>query len=1072
MVACGDREATGAVLETLNAVAQWVAKLRIPGWLAALLDVAGPAAAGIIGAAVFLLVLLAALALIGIGFNVVLGGLHRVPGVRRVSSWLAVPNLLVLRASRYAPAPVIYVALLLFAVGLAAMIVQMQHPELNQPGLARDPERSWANALYRGLTLLAFGADWTLPAATPPDGAVLGPQLGWQLQTIRFALPILAIAGLFVTLIKGAGNWLQRQIMPRRGHTVLCGLGEAGTAYIQHLSRLGALLRHGPIVVVERDAANPSVALCRSLGVPVIVDDALSESGRALRRARVRRADRVIGLLREDAANVQFVLRVQQVVSRQEPALAGAIGRGLAHARRWLAGCLGSLVEQPLPRVIAQVNEPQLAHRLENYEKIAQYSRADVRFYNIHAIQAQQLILRYPPERFADLFGQRTPRIAIYGFGRLGQQVFSEAIRLCQYLPGEPPRFTILDRDAGRVRRVLEQEFPEIARDSEVGRQVAVVRSIIEVTVNPPALTEAMLRELFANQAVVTQHVICFGDEATAVSLGLALRDQLLERRGANAPIFVRTKRARGMAALLDSNSGQREIPDGLYPFATLETALEPRALDNGWLEDVAQVLHHYGYMRVDAATGTARPADQPWERLDDLHRRGTRHAVLHTDAKLRAHGLKRFPIPHRSPEWRRDNTGTLFAGCTATEHVAASTDEPQPALEHRRYVAARLADGWQQADTRTDALRRHTVFVPYDDLPGRMQKNDRRMTAVLPAAVTGDRALAVAKAGGDPLENAAPTVRRSLVRAFDKLAQDAQAIQPERRIGVIGPIGLCTAGHLTLGGIQGAQAVGDPIQQIDAWLAAKDPFDSAVSRHAALATRGVTLVTPLMHALERAAASRLYDRLIRRETVVENPELFWARRVEIEALLPLPYDFLRERAATVLLGVQESGDAPAAQKKPIEDAAVQAQETLWDLLGQPHVRYTEMPLLAASGLKLAVPPETHRMKPDGTREVIGRHPNGCPDHEAAHRWYQQWRLTLAYLFHRCDEIIVIPAPDGVPDGLDELAGWRDDPSTIPNPVGWASTGLFPAPGARPGEPAAPGTPRPVVSSRPRDNVP
>ena len=277
---------------------------------------------------------------------------------------------------------------------------------------------------------------------------------------------------------------------------------------------------------------------------------------------------------------------------------------------------------------------------------------------------------------------------------------------------------------------------------------------------------------------------------------------------------------------------------------------------------------------------------------------------------------------------------------------------------------------------------------------------------------------------------------RRSLKRAFARLAGHRHRVRPDRRIGVIGPIGLCTAGTRGLSVLGGDQALGYPLQQINAWLAEADPFVPDLNRRSALDTRGVTLVTPLMHTLERAVASRLYDRLIGHETIVENPEIFWARRVEIEALLPLPYDFVREHAATVLLGVPQPGDVPAAQKKPIEDAAQQAEEALWDLLGQPHVRYTEMPLLAASGLKLAVPPQTHRTKPDGPREVIERHPNGCPDHEAADRWYRQWLLSLAYLYRRCDEILLIRAPAGVPDGLDEVAGWQDDPSTIPDPVG------------------------------------
>lgn len=995
---------------------------------------------------------LALLAFLGLAINLPLAQLDRVPRIRRriykrlsFGNLASMGNLLLLRVTRRVPALGIYLGLLLFVVVLAAVLVQAQHPGLNQPGADPDPARAWWNAIYRGLTLLAFGADWTLPAATPPDGAVTGPPLSPELQAIRFGLPILAIGGLFVTLIKGAGHWLQLQIMPRYGHTVLCGLGEAGTAYVQHLTRLRDLMRHGPIVVVERDGANPNVALCRGLGIPVVIDDVLDESGRALRRARVRRAERVIGLLREDAANVQFVMRVQQVLAGPSDGLYARLHRRIV---RWIGWTP--------PRVIAQVNDPQLAHRLENYEKVTQVSRADVRFYNIHAIQAQQLILRYPPDQFADLFAESAPHIAIYGFGRLGQQVFAEAVRLCQYMPGDPPRFTILDRDAGRVRRVLEQEFPEIARDSECARQVAVVRDIVEVEVDPPALGEATLRELFADRGVVTQHVICFGDEAVAVSLALALRDQLLERRGANAPIFVRTKRARGMAALLDSNSGRREIPDGLYPFATLETALEPRALDNGWLEAMAQVLHHYGYLNEDPDTGLARPADQPWERLDDLHRRGTRHAVLHTDAKLRAHGLKRFPRPGGMAAGARDcPLPQLFCGDTARKRVATTQAEPQPALEHRRYVAARLADGWQQASSRIDALRRHTAFVPYDELRGDMQRNDRRMTAVLPAAVTGDRALVMKKARAAGAQAANDAAGGMAVAAFETLASRSQTIRPERRIGVIGPIGLCA----------GPPPTPDPVDlegKIETWLAGADPFADGC-RSDALATRGVRLVAPLLHRLERRAVQELYRRLTGGRLAAgrspeDEPDTFWARRVEVAGLLPLPYDFLRARSATVLLGAPELGPGcPDPHRLQAEE------EAFWDLLGAAPVRYTEMPLLAAPGCDLAVPPAKPERDDDGVVQPLARGKYNLPKDAAAQRWYAQWRLTAAYLFRRCDEVILIRDPEGGPDGLEEIAGWRHDSSRIPDRPGWAATKLFPPPGTQPAEPVRSGAGLPVV---------
>jgi hypothetical protein len=209
------------------------------------------------------------------------------------------------------------------------------------------------------------------------------------------------------------------------------------------------------------------------------------------------------------------------------------------------------------------------------------------------------------------------------------------------------------------------------------------------------------------------------------------------------------------------------------------------------------------------------------------------------------------------------------------------------------------------------------------------------------------------------------------------------------------------------------------------------------------------------MHALERAAARELYASLTDDEAPSETPETFWARRVEVGGLLPLPYDFLRTRAATALLGTPELGpESPGAPQ------VQQAEEAFWDLLGEAHVRYTEMPLMAASGLELAVSPVKPKLDDNGKLIPLERDARNLPTDEPAQRWYAQWQLTAAYLFHRCDEILLVRAPDGGPDGLDEIAAWADVASDLPDRPGWAATGLFPGPGGA--APSGPG--RPVVT--------
>ena len=61
----------------------------------------------------------------------------------------------------------------------------------------------------------------------------------------------------------------QMRIPWMRGHVVVCGLGYAGSVFVRHLWESGARA-----VVIEADANNPHIDLCRGWGVPVIVGDA------------------------------------------------------------------------------------------------------------------------------------------------------------------------------------------------------------------------------------------------------------------------------------------------------------------------------------------------------------------------------------------------------------------------------------------------------------------------------------------------------------------------------------------------------------------------------------------------------------------------------------------------------------------------------------------------------------------------------------------------------------------------------------------------------------------------------
>ncbi len=114
-------------------------------------------------------------------------------------------------------------------------------------------------------------------------------------------------------------------------------------------------------VVVELDPANPSVELCRGLGVPVIVGDA--QRLRTLQAARAHRAGRVLAVTDDDAVNTQIV----------------ATWRELPGLRSRQLGCLARIADSDFCALL-RIQEAQRGDELS------------VDFFNIDEIGARLLL--------------------------------------------------------------------------------------------------------------------------------------------------------------------------------------------------------------------------------------------------------------------------------------------------------------------------------------------------------------------------------------------------------------------------------------------------------------------------------------------------------------------------------------------------------------------------------------------------------------------------------------------------------------------------------------------------------
>ncbi|ELS00201.1 TrkA family potassium uptake protein [Gloeocapsa sp. PCC 73106] len=94
--------------------------------------------------------------------------------------------------------------------------------------------------------------------------------------------------------------------VPHHNHYIVCGLGGIGIEIVRQLHSLGQ-----EVVVIESDVNNRFLHTARSLGVPVIVEDACMDS--TLKLANINKARAILPVTSKDLVNVQIALTAKAI---------------------------------------------------------------------------------------------------------------------------------------------------------------------------------------------------------------------------------------------------------------------------------------------------------------------------------------------------------------------------------------------------------------------------------------------------------------------------------------------------------------------------------------------------------------------------------------------------------------------------------------------------------------------------------------------------------------------------------------------------------------------------------------
>jgi len=542
---------------------------------------------------------------------------------------------------------VIFIWLLAFSYGVwGYFLLDSQHSE------------SISNYIYHSLQLFALDGDWGNDVTLP-----------WQHEIARFLAPFVTIVTLVLAVLTGLHIQIKNKLALRwyKNHIVVCGIGKKGLIIVQSLLAEGYR-----VIVIENDASSSNITLCRKQGACVVIDSATKQQ--VLKRVRLSKAKALFAVCDTTAKNIEIALIVQ----------------GLDECSDLVA--------------YIHASDTNLSEYLERYGRLREISSAfDLRFFNVFESSARVLFNSFPIERYTVLFGVSRPHLVIFGFNEMEQHIVLEAIRRCHYIGQDYLKITIIGTELEQYKNIFFSQYPQVHQvcdfnfiDQPFGRCSGIS-------------TQDELIKL-GETDIPTGYFICEKDPALGATEALYLHEVTQQVIKRNAPIFVYMPSHSGLLKLLESNSGEPEVPDNIFSFGQLEKVLSLDALMNDVLDEVGKTLHQ-GYLdiRKKSSDFGTKPADVKWEYLSNHFKSVNRQAGDHVSVKL-------------------NSLNSSFSLDKKRARVKYNSEEIEKLAEaeHRRWMSNYYINGWVYGTVRSEVAKVHPELLTWSALSDDSKEYDR----------------------------------------------------------------------------------------------------------------------------------------------------------------------------------------------------------------------------------------------------------------------------------------------------------------------------------------------------------
>lgn len=514
------------------------------------------------------------------------------------------------------------------------------------------------------------------------------PNANWQIEVARIAGP--AVAG-YAVLRAAAALFRERAQLigirlRKRNHTVVAGLGGKGLTLATSLFEAGH-----PLVVIERDRANPALEGALERGIPVVHGDATDPA--VLRRARVDRARHLVIMCGGDSVDVDV----------------SSAARGeVAHRRAGVLAALVHLEDVALWRGLkpdALGDKHYHAFRMDFFNV---YERgADLLFKHVGA---EVLLGDAPPGGDGGRAAPGRPHVLLAGLEGVGSSLLlrlAREWRTAERNDDERLLITLIDPAAQAHRDEMAAGHPELLDHVEV-RALALDPTKLSfqrgaTPVRAPG--DPPLRAAY----------VCMSDHARALTAALALAGH---------------EQARGASILVATDSVHRSVEralrqagsDRLGAASVFRLALTPELLELQRREILARANHdHYRrHQLVEGLSERENPSLVSWDALPESLKESNRRFADGVDDKLAHVGYTVVPA-------------SAANGRSPFEFSQQELDRLAP-LEHTRWKRDLELQGWTYGEGPKDPLgKRHPLLVEWETLSATEREKDYVLVRELP---------------------------------------------------------------------------------------------------------------------------------------------------------------------------------------------------------------------------------------------------------------------------------------------------------------------------------------------------